>query len=342
MKLEPLISWWWIGLYLLVVLPAIGWQFWQIFRRKHRRTALKRWLPRAAILVLPAFIAVGPSVPGGVSSPGVANLDVIFAVDTTPSIGALDYAGSKQRLDGVKQDLQTLAGKLRGAQLEVITFDSLARVILPPTNDATAFATATQGLTPQISSYSQGSNINEPIKLITEELKSSKSAHSEHYRLLFYFGDGEQTANEPAKSFASLKEYLNGGAVLGYGTTKGAKIPKYTSSDSTTQPSEYITTVDAATKKAVPAISRMSPETLKKMATELALTYQDRNRGGSMNNLDQSSRTKLLVDHSQRVVHYFNLYWLVAIPFAGLIFWEWLQLAMKLFDLRKHRKGDYA
>jgi Ca-activated chloride channel family protein len=61
-----------------------------------------------------------------------------------------------------------LAASLQGAHLEVITFDSVASVILPLTTDTTAYATAVQGLLPQISSYSQGSTIDKAYNLIQQ------------------------------------------------------------------------------------------------------------------------------------------------------------------------------
>lgn len=37
--------------------------------------------------------------------------------------------------------------------------------------------------------------------------------------MLFFVSDGETTSVETLKSFAEVKKYINGGAVLGYGTT---------------------------------------------------------------------------------------------------------------------------
>lgn len=223
MKLQPLISWWLIIPYLLAVAAFAGRQFWVMHRmRRKEKTRILYWIRRTALLVLPVFIAIGPSVQGGTSAPGVANLDVLFVVDTTPSMGALDYAGTRQRLEGVRTDMAELAKTLQGAHMEIITFDSEASVILPLTTDSTAFATAAENITPQINSYSRGSTIDKPINLAIEELKNAAAAYPEHYRIMFYLGDGEQTTEAKVKSFAPLARYINGGAVMGYGTTRGA------------------------------------------------------------------------------------------------------------------------
>ena len=155
MKLQPIISWWLLSPYLIAVLSFVGWQFWRIRhqKRRDRPALLARWFRRSALLVLPVIIALGPSVQGGVSSPGTANLDVIFVVDTTPSMGALDYESKRQRIEGVKQDLLALSDGLQGAHMQIITFDTEANVILPLTTDVTAFSTAVQSMTPQIKTF---------------------------------------------------------------------------------------------------------------------------------------------------------------------------------------------
>lgn len=344
MKLQPLVSLWLLIPYIIAAVSFAGWQLWRIRHKvqKHLRTraVLLRWFRRTALLVLPAIIAIGPSIQGGISSPGVANLDVIFAVDTTPSMGALDYNGKNQRIEGAKRDLLALAETLKGAHMEIITFDSETSVILPLTTDFTAFSTAVEGMVPQINSYSQGSSVDKPIGLIIQELKASAAVYPEHYRILFYLGDGEQTTDLAPKAFNAIARQLDGGAVLGYGTTTGAQMVKYTGIYGATAAPAYITTIDTATSKLMPAVSSMSPTTLQKIAKDMKLTYRDRNQGGPVSEVYQASKAALAVDRSQRVVHYLNLYWLVAIPFTLLVFWEWQALVIKLFKLRGHHNRN--
>lgn len=341
MKFELLAPWWLIVAYFILILCAAAWQTKHILHKE--KAVMMRWIRRGILLLLPIFIALGPSIPGGTSSPAVANLDIIFAVDTTPSMGALDYHGTQQRIVGVKKDLLALAKKLQGAHLELITFDSNANVILPFTTDTTAFSTAVEGMTPEISSYSQGSAIDKPISLATQELKESKTADPARRRLFFYLGDGEQTADQGIQSFAPLAPYLSGGAVLGYGTTNGAEMIDDTGTVATTKTQSYIMTLDPSTLKLVPGISHMDPTTLKTIASQLKVTYQDRDNGGPINNIYQVSKAALAVDRSQHIVRYLNLYWFLAIPFAVLVFWEWQAIILRLFDLREHHeKSSHA
>jgi Ca-activated chloride channel family protein len=334
-KFELLAPWWIIVPYLMILLSASIWQGQRVLHKG--RDVLIRWGRRGILLLLPVLLALGPSIPGGTSSPAVANLDIIFAVDTTPSMGALDYNVTQQRIVGVKKDLVALAKKLQGAHLELITFDSNPNIIVPFTTDTTAFSTAVNGMTPEVSSYSQGSSIDMPISLVEQQLKADKATYPARHQLFFYLGDGEQTSGQAVQSFAPLAKYLSGGAVLSYGTPKGAEMIDNTGSISPSKKVSYIMTLDASTLTLVPGVSHMDPTTLQTIASQLKVKYQDRDKGGSINNVYQISKAGLAIDRSQHIVRYLNLYWLFAVPFSVLLFWEWQAIILRLFDLREPR-----
>jgi Ca-activated chloride channel family protein len=338
-----LAPWWIIFPATLIGLGAIGWQIYLV--RLKGRPVITKWLRRAALPVLLALLALGPSLPVGSPVPGAQNLDVIFAVDTTASMGSEDYAGNKLRLDGVKHDLLALSRGLAGAHLELITFDSTANVVLPFTTNTTTFTSAVQTMEREVYSYSSGSAIDKPIDLLSQQLKNSQSSHPERSRLLFYLGDGEQTSNAPVKSFATLAPYLSGGAVLGYGTLKGAKIVKYSgtgNASATDSYGPYVTTIDPKTNTFIPAISKLDETALKKIAGQIAQIYQNRNNGGQINSLLKASKSQHLIDTSIRSSRYLNLYWLFAIPFAGLLFWEWKDIVLLELELGKNKGNSDA
>jgi Ca-activated chloride channel family protein len=339
MRFAPLMAWWIVVPFLILGLAAIGWEGYK--SRGEGVRAVLAWVRRAVTLLLLVAIVLGPSVPGGTSSPGVANLDVLFAVDTTASMGANDYADSKLRLDGAKQDLLALAATLEGAHLGLITFDSKANTILPFTADSGTFTSAVQTLNREVAGTSKGSVIDKPIDLITQQLKNSKAAHPERSRLLFYLGDGEQTIDTKVKSFEPISQYVNGGAVLGYGTDEGSKILKYSglgdsSTASSTNPT-YVNTPDPQTKKFVPAISKLDEKALKEIASQLKVTYINRNSGGPAEAVYKESKAQVLIDQGRKITHYINLYWTLAIPFAGLLFWEWKNMLFLVIELRKNQ-----
>lgn len=337
MKLETLVPLWML-LPFVIVLGVALWQLWRV--RKKGKTLVLRWARRVAIVVLLILVCIGPSVQGGKSSLGVANLDVIFAVDTTPSMGAMDYNGESQRMEGVRNDILALAQKMEGASFEVITFDASANLIVPFTNDMTVLKSGVQGLVPDVSAYSLGTSPDKPVSAVVDEFKTSKKVDPERKRLLFYLGDGEKTTSGATESFEPIKQYLSGGAVLGYGTPEGARVVKYSGPGEIPDATSYLLTLNPASSKMEPVVSKADSASLESIAQQMKLTYHDRNESGSIDDVYSESRVPLSIDESKHIVHYFNLYWLFAIPLTVLIFWEWQILVVTLLKLRK-KKGAH-
>lgn len=341
MRFQLLFGWWLLLIFIIVALAAISWHLRYIWSEDLAARYL--WMRRAVMVVLLLFIVLGPSVPGGTSSPGVANLDVVFAVDTTASMGANDYNGVDLRLEGAKKDMLTIGDTLKGAHFAIVTFDSKASVLLPYTTDYATFTGAVQTFNRELYNTSNGSSIDKPIDVVGKQLKNSKSAYPERLRMLFYLGDGEQTAKDKPKTFAGLSQYTDGGAVLGYGTAKGAQIFKYTGIGATASGdanSKLIMTPDPQTKKLVPAVSKLNETQLKVIAEQLNVTYKNRNSGGSTAAVVKASKAELLINRSKHVVHYLNIYWFFAIPFTVLLFWEWKTIVLTNVALYKAKQKD--
>lgn len=283
------------------------------------------------MLALLCFALTGPKISSGSTSLGVTNVDVIMAVDTTPSMAAPDYVGDKTRLEGAISDMIQIANSLKGAQFEIITFDTEAHVGLPLTNDLTAVNEALNSLTVQRSAYSKGSSIDKPIDQLQNDLKHGKSITPERKRMVFYLGDGEQTASDQVKSFAPLKPLIDGGAVLGYGTATGSKIiDPYAGNKGGVS---YISTVDDKTSTLTPAISKIDANALTVIANDTSTKYIDRNNGGAITDITKLSKAPALTDRSAKVKNYIGIYWLIAIPITVLLFIEWKIIIRKLIEL---------
>lgn len=336
MILQPLISWWAIAVFAVAGVSLLGWQFVQ--NRNVQLPVSSIYLRQIVLFVVILLMTAGPSMPGGVSSPGVGNLDVVFVVDTTASMGAEDYRSKDTRMQGVKNDMLELQSKLRGATISVVTFDSAATVHQPFSADSQTFAASIEALNQEIDKTSKGTAIDRPIDVVAQQLKNSQAVHPERSRMLFYLGDGEQTDEAEAKTFSELTKYLNGGAVLGYGTSKGAKIRRFTGLESNTR-SAYINTIDPSTKQLTPAISKLDKQALTMIAKDLKVSYHDRNGGGVMDTVFKESRAPLLIDRGRKVTHYLNVYWLFAAIATIVIFWE-LQRAARLLITFSQKKSQ--
>ena len=93
--------------------------------------------------------------------------------------------------------------------------------------------------------------------LLADRLAASRKAHPNRPRLVFYLGDGEQTAGTAPEPFTKGTDLIDGGAVLGYGTAAGGKMRDHTFGADT--PGPYILDKSAGYE---PAMSRIDEKAL--------------------------------------------------------------------------------
>ncbi len=330
MIMQP-ITWWW--LIVLIGLALIALPAWMLINWRTNHQPVKVWLRRLILVVLLILMAFNPSLPGAKTDAGMTNLDVIFAVDTTVSMGAEDYNGNHMRLEGVRNDINALTKQMAGARFAVIRFDSTANVIVPMTSDATAIQTTMATLARENANASHGSAIDKPIAAILKQIRDDMQQNPQRATILFYLGDGEQTANSKIQSFAPITPFIKGGAVLGYGTAAGARMPVHFSigpDDGSCDPTLAITgcwikDVSVYDPNGTPdAISKINEKNLRTIASQLKLPYINRNNGGAIQNLVDQSQVKHVADTTRQVEYYYNLYWIVAIPILILLAMELL------------------
>ncbi|MBM6588831.1 VWA domain-containing protein [Brevibacterium sp. RIT 803] len=184
-----------------------------------------KWFARMGIVAVLALALARPGIPIKSSTEEYeAAADVYFLVDTTTSMAAEDYDGDKTRLEGVKKDMLELAEQLPGTRMSIISFASTASTVMPLTTDHSAFASAVDVLSPEMSLNSNGSSITEAGAELDERMKSNQEDRPDNKSLVFYFGDGEQTSESPVDSWSSFASRIDSGAVFGYGTSQGGKM----------------------------------------------------------------------------------------------------------------------
>jgi hypothetical protein len=255
------------------ILVTGGWSS----ERRGRRVELAR---RGGIVALLALAMWNPSVGTETFKQMAVDADVFVLVDTSPSIAAEDWEGDHTRLEGVKADLAALAAHHVGAHISIITFDSEATTVLPLSTDAGAVTSAADTLAPITTWYASGSSIDSALDSLVAALERSREQHPERARLVYYMGDGEQTTDEPVRSFESAAELVDGGAVLGYGTPEGGPMleyePDWLSDDEgfgtgyEPEP-EYIEAPDGSV-----GISKIDEDALEQIAEELGVPYSSR------------------------------------------------------------------
>lgn len=320
----------WVFWPLAVLLPAAA--AYLLF--KGRSAARWRY---ALLVVLVLAAAARPGLAGASAPVATTELNVFFVVDVTPSSSAEDYNGKDPRLEGMKADINALAAELAGARFSLITFDSKATVVLPLTTDATALQTLTQVLTPKSSYSSQGSSISVAAPLLADRLEASRKAHPTRPRLVFYLGDGEQTAGTAPEPFSKGTDLIDGGAVLGYGTAAGGKMRDHTFSADT--PGPYILDKSAGYE---PAMSRIDEKALGGIAGQLRLPYVHRDgpAGIAAALTDAAPRTPAqpVEAGEQAGAGRWEVYWLFALAAFGVVVWEAVHLGTAYRQLQRPRR----
>lgn len=277
MTLQPVLPWWVMAPLLAAVVLFLSWRVISV-AREHRAAQLRDWLFRSGLVVLLLAAALRPGVPGGSSQAATADINVFFVVDTSSSIVAEDFGNSSPRLEGVRQDIMGIAGELPGARFSLLTFDNNAVVRMPLTTDTTALDTAVSVLQPQVTAFSKGSSITSAGTLLEERLSAARDSHPERPRLVYYFGDGEQTSGKAPEALSLDGGLVGGGAVLGYGTPEGGRMKENTGhAFGHEEGVPYIKDTTSGTGK--DALSVMDEGRLKWIAGQLGVPYVHRSAG---------------------------------------------------------------
>ena len=334
-----------LPLALLLPLSAVlaAFAVWRLLAERRSRPA---WALRLVAVLLLLVVALRPVIPAEVDQRPTSSggLEVYIAVDTTSSMAAEDWDGradATTRLDGVKADIAEMAESLPGAGFSLITFDGEAVQRVPLTSDGSALLSASDVLTQEITSYSSGSSIDEPVELLAGILAAAEEENPDQQRVLFYLGDGEQTVEAEPGSFADLAQYVSGGAVLGYGTAEGGPMRQFSGfSNPFADPEDvpdYIQDYSSGTP--TPAVSRIDEDNLRAIAEQLGVEYSHRSAtsgiGPVLDGLDVGDVT--VTDGSQTAAVEF--YWIPAALLGIIALLELARLSGLLVELRGALRG---
>lgn len=291
------------------------------------------WAVRTATVLACLVLALRPGIPGGQSQTLATDTDVVILVDTTASIVAEDWADGAPRLDGVRADVQALAEEYPGARFALITFDASAELRLPLTTDTAALSSAMEVLRPEPTQNSRGSSIGIAAGLLEDTLRGAAASAAERSRMVFYLGDGEQTAPSQPESFRGSAGLVDGGAVLGYGTPEGGRM-KVQAGGVGEGPDEYILDGDE------PALSRIDEEALRTIAADLGVEYQHRTAGTEAALPPAPATTTTQASGTTGDVT--DLSWIVALVVVGLLTVDAALLAGAIPALRRLARAGGA
>ncbi len=239
----------------------------------------KNIVNRVLILLLMLIISQRPMIKDQEDDVYSKNLDVIFVVDTTASMNAVDV-NNDTRINAVKRDCKKIIDEYLGSNFSIITYDNIAQVKYPLSDDTGTIMDIFDKMKVIEPLYAHGSTLDLAYDYLKMLLESSK-AKEDRKRVVFFIGDGELSSEEAKETkiskYNDIADLIDSGAVLGYGTSEGAKIlvddyEKYTHSTEIRRffdNNGYL--LDGDTNKN--AISRLNENNLKALAGSLKVNY---------------------------------------------------------------------
>lgn len=285
------------------------------------------WVMRLVMLLACFTMLLRPGIPGGTTQTLATDTDIVLVVDTTSSIVAEDWNDGEPRLDGVRSDIQAIVDEYPGARFALITFAASADLRMPLTTDTTALISSLDVLRPEVTSRSRGSSIGIANRLLSDTLSSAADSSPDRSRMVFYFGDGEQTVDSPPESFRSAQKLTDAGAVFGYGTADGGPMRLTTGGVDASSDGGYIE------YQGETAMSVIDEDNLRTIAEDLGVEYQHRTADAAPA-LPEAPTTTTDYTDSGEVGNVTELYWIAALVVALLLGVELARATMLVARLR--------
>ena len=284
------------------------------------------------IIILLFVINLRFMIPNGENMAIASDLSVLFVIDTSVSMRALDYDGNKERFEGVINDCCYIVDELSNSKFSIITFSDTAQKVIPFTNDTDMVQAELKAISLENDLYAKGSSMNIVKDTLEKSLIEEKERQNEDTKLIvFFITDGEITKEgENLESFSNLSQYISDGAVMGYGTKDGGKMVNSTYSNQPNSNFYYIYYYDDTYQK-VTAISKIDENNLKKIASDLKIDYiqmsEKSNIDGKLKqikNIESSSQGQ-----EEKINTYQDIYYYFAIPLVILLILDFI------FKMRK-------
>ncbi|MCL2542680.1 MAG: VWA domain-containing protein [Nocardioidaceae bacterium] len=271
---------------------------------------------RIGIVVALVLVLLHPGFGHAKVPTQVSDIQVLFVVDRTRSMAAEDYGNHEPRIDGVRTDLKALADALPGARFGLMTFGFDSRMELPYTNDADAFDSEVDTLTLEQPTAGIGSAMDRPKEQMVQVLSDAEKQYPDRRQVLVFVSDGEDTTKTPQTSMSDVAKYVDGGVVLGYGTTQGGPMPE---ADDLTNDEGLIQDPSTGTT----AISHADPANLQRIAQQMGIGYEHRSAPGGMDALARSFKASYVAaPASEGATAENDLTWVFGLVLLGLVLLE--------------------
>ena len=194
------------------------------------RAALWRWcgLTLAALLLLVAAArpVIGADEQGTVRVAGDADPNVFLVVDRSADMGVEDLPGGRDRMAGARDDVAALLDLYPNARFAVITFTSRPSLEWPLSADDWSLRPVMSALAPEQARADppDQTNAGAAATVLRYQLIGASQLYPRARNLVFYLGAGGNESEAPQREFELPEDAVDGGAVLGYGSSDGEPV----------------------------------------------------------------------------------------------------------------------
>lgn len=251
--------------------------------------------------------------------------NVFFVIDNTISMAANDCADGTTRMDALRADCNNITGSLSGARFSLITFANISKLVFPLTESTSFVNSCIKGIGVTDELYARGSSMNICKDMLVELVKAAHEKNTGKV-IVFFISDGEITNGDTLDSFKEAAKYIDGGAVLGYGTSKGGNmyIKDYFSDD-------LVVIEDKSEYPYEKAVSKIDEENLKAIAKDMDIEYINMTAENKLDTVIDNIKkdTASLGDEDSRLDGYKDIYFIFMIPLVGMLVYEFINWKRK-------------
>lgn len=231
---------------------------------------------RMSLLLLTAILCSGllALLPGqGLGEKALRNVDVIFMVDATYSMNALDGRGGASRLANAKEDIKKITSSV-GGSIAIVHIGQQPYVYLPLTDSRPDIDLAVDSLiTPGAYDNRGGSEFAAGFETAAAYVNRSQQLNPDRKKILVFMTDGERRGQSDtdasiAGGIQKLKPLLASSLVVGYGEQEAVSLPVVDIDPNTGTLKQYnFTITDPLTERT--AATKRDDVSLKQLSTEL-------------------------------------------------------------------------
>lgn len=200
-----------------------------VFVAVSKRYRNKNNFIRLGIIALTIMSLFRPMIPfNGKASVASSNTVIYFVVDSTGSMATEDESG-KARIVAARSDMSKIIDGFVAPKVGVFVQDVITYQSLPITSDVGAAKQLVSTILVKDVASSEGTDINKLLKSASEHSKRYKKRNPDAAIAVFILSDGEDGEKDELDADDGLQksdfEHVSYGAVIGYGSREGGKVP---------------------------------------------------------------------------------------------------------------------